>query len=500
MLKVKPENLRGAANICSSNGKHPLAAMFGADETQTGEGYAIYCLFYNKDKRTMDVVKASFPEDSDLSYPCLTTLFPAAVWYERELHDMFGFEPVGHPDLRPLVLHETFPLDFYPLRKKYAKNHKVRGNRSFNMATADGEGVFEVPVGPIHAGIIEPGHFRFSQAGEAMLQLDAKLFYTHRGIEKAVEGKTPWEALPIIERICGACSVANTLSFCQAVEKLSEVEVPRRAWLIRMLALEMERLYNHVGDTGNVCAGVGFSPVISQGARAKEYLQQLNEEIAGNRFLRGLIVPGGVTMDIEDSHIELIAEELKRVKAIYADMVQIMAEQPNFLNRIRTTGIIRKQTAEDLSMVGVGARASGVARDSRKDMGFGLYDELDFKVVTKETGDVEARIHVRIDEVEQSMDLIRQILYLLRVEKSELKVDLGELKTLEGAWGISESPRGDNLEWLRLDAEGKIDRLFIRSASYPNWPALPIAVQGDIIPDFPLINKSFELCYACIDR
>lgn len=500
MLKVKPENLRGAANICSSNGKHPLAAMFGADETQTGEGYAIYCLFYNKDKRDMDVVKASFPEDSDLSYPCLTTLFPAAVWYERELHDMFGFEPVGHPDLRPLVLHETFPLDFYPLRKKYAANHRVRGKRSFNMATADGEGVFEVPVGPIHAGIIEPGHFRFSQAGEAMLQLDAKLFFTHRGIEKAVEGKTPWEALPIIERICGACSVANTLSFCQAVEKLSEVKVPRRAWLIRMLALELERLYNHVGDTGNVCAGVGFSPVISQGARAKEYLQQLNEEIAGNRFLRGLIVPGGVTMDIDDNRIELIAEELKRVKAMYADMVQIMAEQANFINRIRTTGIIRKQTAEDLSMVGVGARASGVERDSRKDMGYGLYDELDFKVVTKTAGDVEARIHVRIDEVEQSMELVRQLLYLLKVEKSELKVDLGELKTLEGAWGISESPRGDNLQWLRLDAEGKIDRLFIRSASYPNWPALPIAVQGDIIPDFPLINKSFELCYACIDR
>lgn len=500
MLKVKPENLRGAANICSGNGKHPLAAMFGADETQQGGGLAIYCLFYNADKRDMDVVKATFAEESDLSYPCLTTLFPAAVWYERELHDMFGFNPVGHPDLRPLVLHETFPLDFYPLRKKYAKNHQVRGTRRYDMATAEGEGVYEVPVGPIHAGIIEPGHFRFSQAGEAMLQLDAKLFFTHRGIEKSVEGKTPWEALPIIERICGACSVANTLSFCQAVEKLSEVEVPRRAWLIRMLALEMERLYNHVGDTGNVCAGVGFSPVISMGARAKEYLQQLNELLTGNRFLRGLIVPGGVAVDVTEEQLGEITEELKRVKNIYADMVQIMAEQKNFLNRIQTTGTVRKQTAEDLSMVGVGARASGVARDSRKDMGFGLYDEIDFKVVTKNNGDVEARIHVRIDEVEQSMEIIRQVIYLLRVDKTELKVDLGELKTGEGAWGISESPRGDNLEWLMLDQEGKIGRLFIRSASYPNWPALPIAVQGDIIPDFPLINKSFELCYACIDR
>ncbi|MCQ2372903.1 MAG: NADH-quinone oxidoreductase subunit C [Phascolarctobacterium sp.] len=500
MLHVKPENLRGAANICSANGKHPLAAMFGADETQHGGGLAIYCLFYNKDKRDMDVIKAEFDPEGDLSYPCLTSLFPAAVWYERELHDMFGFIPVGHPDPRPLVLHESFPREFYPLRKRYSVNHKAVGQREFNMCTAEGEGVFEVPVGPIHAGIIEPGHFRFSQAGEAMLQLDAKLFYTHRGIEKAVEGKTPEEALHIVERICGACSVANTLSFCQAVEKLSEVKVPRRAWLIRTFALEMERLYNHIGDTGNVCAGVGFSPVISMGARLKEYLQQLNELIAGNRFLRGLIVPGGVAYDIDEAMLEEIEEELKKVKEVYADMVHIMGQQSNFLNRIQTTGVIRKQTALDLSMVGVGARASGVDRDSRKDMGFGIYDELDFDVVTEPNGDVEARIKVRIGEVEQSMELIRQLSYLLRVDNTELKVDLGKLKTLEGAWGISESPRGDNLQWLMLDEAGKIDRLFVRSASYPNWPALPIAVQGDIIPDFPLINKSFELCYACIDR
>lgn len=500
MLHVKPENLRGAANICSNNGKHPLAAMFGADETLHGGKLAIYCLFYNPDKRDMDIVKAEFENENELSYPCLTNILPAAVWYERELKDMFGFIPEGHPDPRPLVLHESFPREFYPLRKRYAINHKVRGEREYNMCTAQGEGVFEVPVGPIHAGIIEPGHFRFSQAGEAILQLDAKLFFTHRGIEKAVEGKTPEEALHIVERICGACSVANTLSFCQAVEKLSEAKVPYRAWLIRTLVLELERLYNHIGDTGNICAGVGFSPVISMGARLKEYLQQLNEMLTGNRFLRGMIVPGGVAMDVDDNQLEEITEELKKIKDTYDDMVHIMGEQANFLNRIRTTGIIRKQTAEDLAMVGVGARASGVARDSRKDMGFGIYDELDFEVVTEPNGDVEARIKVRVREVEQSMELVRQLIYLLKAEPGELKTDLGQLKAFEGAWGISESPRGDNLHWLMLDDQGKIERLFIRSASYPNWPALPIAVQGDIIPDFPLINKSFELCYACIDR
>ncbi|WP_293728371.1 NADH-quinone oxidoreductase subunit C [uncultured Phascolarctobacterium sp.] len=500
-MLVKPENLRGAANICSGGGKHPLAAMFGADETLRGGGLAIYCLFYNAEKRSLDVLKTEFPAEGPFSYPCLTTLLPAAAWYERELHDMFGLVPEGHPDLRPLVLHESFPPDFHPLLKQTPVDCQCHGHREYEMMTSTGEGLFEVPVGPIHAGIIEPGHFRFSQAGEAMLQLDAKLFFTHRGIEKALEGKTPWEAMPVIERICGACSVANSLSFCQAVEKLSEAQVPYRAWLLRTLALELERLYNHVGDTGNICAGVGFSPVISMGARLKEYLMQLNELLAGNRFLRGLIVPGGVAMDADDKILEEIEDVLKEVEKVYADMVHIMWEQANFVNRIRTTGIVRENTAFDLAMVGVGARASGIARDSRKDMGFGIYDELAFDVVVEHTGDVEARIKVRVGEVAQSISLVRQLIAKLRRNAdTELQVDLGQLRTLEGSWGISESARGDNIHWLLLDENGRIDRCFIRSASYPNWPALTVAVQGDIIPDFPLINKSFELCYACIDR
>lgn len=501
MLNVKPENLRGAANICCDNGSHPLCAMFGADETQRGGGLAIYCLFYNAGKRDIDVLRAEFAAGGSLEYESLTPVIPAACWYERELHDMFGFVPLGHPDLRPLALHESFPEGFHPLLKKYPADYAARGRREYEMLTSAGEGLFEVPVGPIHAGIIEPGHFRFSQAGEAMLQLDAKLFFTHRGIEKAAEGRTPSEALPLVERICGACSVANTLSFCQALEKLSANSVPRRAWLIRTLAAELERLYNHVGDTGNICAGVGFSPVISMGARFKEYLLQLNDSLFGHRFLRGLIVPGGVAQDVSDQQLEEIAEVLEEVEKGYEDMLHIMWQQNNFINRIRTTGVVRERTACDLAMVGVGARASGLKRDSRKDIGFGLYDELDFAVVTETSGDVEARIKVRAGEVRESLKLIRQLLRLLHKDTSgTIRTELGELRTLTGAWGISESARGDNLHWLLLDEEGRIDRLFVRSASYPNWPALTVAVQGDIIPDFPLINKSFELCYACLDR
>ena len=502
---VKPENFRGTANILSNGGKNPLTAMFGRDETENPEvkGYAIYAVFENLSEHKMEAVKAVFGEGESLCYESLTSVIPAAVWYEREIQDMFGLVPQNHPDPRPLVLHDTFPEGFYPLRKTVAKNADVHGSRRMDMSVAKGEGVYEVPVGPIHAGIIEPGHFRFSQAGESMLQLDARLFYTHRGLEKIMEGKTPEEALPIVERICGACSIANTWSFCQAVEKIAGVKIPRRAEIIRTLLMEIERITNHVGDLGNIPAGVGFNPAISLGGRTKEMLMRLQERLAGNRFLRGVIVPGGVCQDIDSALLNDIADIMDKTKANVSDLSEMFAQQANFQNRVRTTGVVRKNTAVDLAMVGVGARASGFAHDSRKDFAYGLYPELDFQLVTEKTGDVAARLALRIAELKESFALVQQLCNLLKADKSNdpsnLTVQI-DWSTVSGEdWGLSESARGSNFQFVALQ-DGKIDRIFVRSASYPNWPAVTIAVQGDIIPDFPLINKSFELCYACIDR
>ncbi|MBR1696767.1 MAG: NADH-quinone oxidoreductase subunit C [Anaerovibrio sp.] len=499
MTTIMPEAILMAAEKMSAGGKHPLTAMFGRDETANGVGYVIYCFFEIPENKNVDGFKVVFNPNGSLEYDSITHIIPAAAWYEREIKDMFGLVPKGHPDLRPLVLHETFPEDFYPLRKNVKVNAKVRGERQFKVRTAKGEGLFEVPVGPIHAGIIEPGHFRFSQAGEAMLQLDAKLFYTHRGIEKAVEGKTPYEALPIVERICGACSVSNTWSFCQAVEKAVSVKVTRRAEIIRTLLMELERITNHVGDIGNIPAGVGFNPAISLGGRLKEKPMRLNESVAGNRFLRGMIIPGGVSMDITPELCELIHQVMDEVADGVEDMSTMFHEQENFQNRIQTTGIVRSQTAMDLAMVGVGARASGYCHDSRCDFSYGVYDELDFKPYTKTMGDVAARLLVRIGELSASFEMVDKLIELLNdCGEQELSV---AMEYIEGSgWGISESARGSNFQYVAIDGDGRIDRLFIRSASYANWPALPIAVQGDIIPDFPLINKSFELCYACIDR
>lgn len=500
--EIKAADLRTEAEALSAGGRHPLAAMFGRDETVQGNGYAIYVVFEIPEEKEMRILKAVLPADGALRYESLTPILPAAAWYEREIQDMFGIVPAGHPDPRPLVLHETFPKDFHPLRKQVDKAASPRakaGDESeIRMSVAHGEGIYEVPVGPIHAGIIEPGHFRFSQAGESMLQLDAKLFFTHRGLEKVMEGKTPEEALPIVERICGACSIANTWSFCQAVEKIASVKVPKRAQIIRTLLMEIERITNHVGDCGNIPAGVGFAPAISLGGRTKEMMMRLQERLAGNRFLRGVIVLGGVSMDIDAVLQKDIRETLAKVKENMESLRKMFAEQENFQNRINTTGIVRHQTAVDLAMVGVGARASSFAHDSRQDFAYGCYPDLTFAVVTQKSGDVAARLAVRIAEFHESCRMVLQLLDMLAVDESELRVEL--TKAPGEDWGISESARGSNFHYVALDTAGRIDRIFVRSASYPNWPALPIAVQGDIIPDFPLINKSFELCYACLDR
>jgi len=498
---VKAGNLRAAANACASRSRHGLLAMFAADERAMSGCYAVYCLFDGRLPEGLVTVKGLVPADGPLEYPSLTPVIPAAAWYEREINDMFGLKAVGHPDLRPLVLHENWPADVHPLRKDFNPRQAMpEADKPFPMLHAHGEGVFEVPVGPIHAGIIEPGHFRFSQAGETVLRLDAKLFFTHRGIEKAVEGKTPDAALPMVERICGVCAVSHALSFCQAVERLGGTVVPPRARWIRVLAAELERLYNHVGDIGNLSAGLGFAVAVSNGARLKEGLLRLNEAVAGNRYLRGLVVPGGVAMDVPEGLRREIEAVLARLEPDFAALVGLMKDNDAFLNRVNTTGILPYAAARDLGGVGVAARASGVDWDMRRDKPYGGYDELAFAVPGHRSGDVAARLWVRVDEVAQTVRLIRQALERIAAAGPELAAEVAPAAAGSAAAGWSESARGANLHWLMMGEDNRIWRFFARSASYPNWPALSVAAPGNIIPDFPLINKSFELCYACLDR
>jgi len=487
------------ATACSiyEDGKNGLIAMFANDERGLHGNYAIYCVFAVG--KGFKVIKALLEATGALEFSSITPQISAAAWYEREIHDLFGLKPVGHPDLRALVLHENWPDAIYPLRKDFDVTTPVpTANRSWHMNGVEGEGVFEVPVGPIHAGIIEPGHFCFSQAGESILRLDAKMFFVHRGIEKAIEGLPLEKAFYQVERISGVCGVAHSLSYCHAIESLAGVEVPERAQYLRTLVAELERLYNHVGDIGNLCAGMGFAVAIMAGARMKEAIMRINEAVTGNRFLRGMVVPGGVRQDITNNLADEIINLLDVLEPDFNEMIGLFRTNDAFLNRVNTTGIVSRQAALDLSVVGVGARASGVDIDSRRDYPYECYSKLQFNVPVYTTGDVAARLWVRVDEVYQTMKLLRQI--IAKMPEGPLKVDIPEIKPYSSGFGWSESSQGHCVHWLMVGKDNTIYRLFVRAAAYCNWPALTVAAPGNIIPDFPLINKSYELSYACLDR
>lgn len=500
VLQVIPAaTLRATATVVSHGGCYRLTAMFANDERAINGYFAIYVIFASKEEGLFKTIKAVIKQEEPPEFPSLTPLIAAAAWYEREIHDLFGLVPLGHPDLRPLVLHENWPRGMYPLRKDFKLDTSNPSDHSQYVVTpVQGDGVFEVPVGPIHAGIIEPGHFRFSQAGENIINLEAKLFFTHRGIEKTMEGLSFSRALYQVERICGACSVANTLAFVQAVESMAGAEIPVRAEYLRVLAAELERLYNHVGDVGNLCAGLGFAPGISNGSRLKEELMRLNERLVGNRFLRGWITLGGVTMDVTKEMVNDIRHTLIGLAKDFSELLGLLRNNDAFLDRVNTTGILPQQAAIDLGVVGVAARASGVDYDIRRDFPYAAYQRLPFRVPIYTSGDVAARLWVRADEAAESIKIIDQI--IVGIPSGKIKTELPAVKPYSAGWGQAESARGATLHWLMTGENNTIYRYFARSASYPNWPALTVATPGNIIPDFPLINKSFELCYACLDR
>ncbi len=496
-VEVPPDRLVESCVAVHDRLRAPLATMVGLDDrTRTGLFRLVYV--FSAGDRWVSVEAAIDPASP--RFPSVTPRLPAAHWYEREVQDLLGLVPEGHPDPRRLVLHDDWPAGVYPLRKDFDASGpvpRVEGPKH-KFHHLHGEGIVEIPVGPIHAGVIEPGHFRFAAVGEVVLHLETRLFYSHRGLEKLAEGKGAEEVLQIAERICGACAFSHAVAYCQAIEGLAGVEIPPRAASVRTLLLELERLYNHVGDLGNLCAGVGFAVGTSQGGRLKEELQRINQRLAGHRFLRGVCRLGGVRRDLEAAALDDAAETLRRVEADFRRFVDLMLSTEPFMDRLIGTGVVPTEAARDLGAVGVAARASGIDRDARRDHPHAGYGGLAFPVPVRTDGDVRARAQVRMDETLASFALVRELLETM--PGGPVAERVGPLPPYRTALGVTESPRGECVHWVRTGPEGRIDRYRIRSASYCNWPIVALAVPGNMVPDFPLINKSFELCYSCLDR
>ena len=434
------------------------------------------------------------------SYPSVSSLVPAAHWDEREAKDLFGIVAVGHPDPRRLVLHESWPAGYTPLRKDVpGDQHPPQAERHFVPFEVHGEGVYQLPVGPIHAGVIEPGHFRFSAIGERVLHLDARLFFVHRGLEKLVEGRSLATAQRIVERACGVCTVTHAVAYSQAVELLTRTTIPGRAAWSRVLLAELERLYNHVGDLGNICAGVGFQPAISRLGWLKERLLRLNDSLTGHRYLTGAVCPGGLAADLDAAGLEALETSLDEIAAELAAAIRSILRSEGVMDRFHGAGVVSTEVATALGALGVAARASGIDLDLRRDLPYGAYREVDVSPTIAHGGDVAARFHVRAQEAQESVRLVRDA--ARRLPGGPIAEPLAiEPAVGESAVAGAEGPRGASWLWLRAGPAGTIDRLRLRSASFANWPVVAAAVPGNLVPDFPLINKSFELCYACTDR
>ncbi|HTK05031.1 MAG TPA: NADH-quinone oxidoreductase subunit C [Candidatus Eisenbacteria bacterium] len=491
---VPPELLAGACAELAGGGL-PLSLFFATDDRGTDGTFGLHAVFALDEEHGWLMLSSALPKDAP-RYPAVTARVIAAHWYERYAMDMFGIIAEGHPDARRLVHHENVPEGTHPLRKDFAWNAKLdHADVPYPMHHVKGEGVYEIPVGPIHAGVIEPGHFRFNVAGERIITLEGKLFFTHKGVEKLLEGKTPEEALPFIERLSGDMSASNALAFCQAVETIAGCKVPERAAALRSLLCELERMTMHIHDLANIAGnGTGYTVMGAHGFRIKERLVRLSARLLGNRFWRGAIVPGGMAENIGP---DALADAAKTAKDAHREMralLDMCLSSDGERERLETTGLLSKQGALAFGALGVPARASGIGRDTRITHPYAAYAEHQPALVTETAGDVHARFMVRVRELDESARLVAGL-----AAAAPAGPVRAACQAKDGfALGAVESWRGELLCALRLK-DGRIDRCVPRDPSFCNWPLFGEIGPGNIVPDFPLCNKSLNLSYSGTD-
>lgn len=435
-----------------------------------------------------------------LAFPSIALSCPEALNYERKIRTFFGLTPEGHPDPRPLILHENWPEDIFPLRKDFdlrTRPQKVHGTYEFRKV--EGEGVYEIPVGPIHAGIIEPGHFRFSVAGESIMLLEPKLGFTHKGIEKLFEGMPLESAVRLAEKISGDSSFSHCLAFCQALEQLGDIKPPKRAQYLRVIYAELERLANHTGDIGAIMLDAGFNFGGAHGARLREMIMRMNERLTGSRFLRGVNTVGGIKKDITRENIQALSNALDAIAKDFSEVIAVAENSLSLINRLRETGVVINTDTQAFGVTGIAAKAVGIKNDVRIDHPYAAYVDVDVpEAETEQDGDVYARFRVRVKEVTMSLRIIKQALrdipdgpiFDARFSNGIL------LRKNAIAVSLVEGWRGEIAYFIATDADGHIARVAPRDPSFLNWAVLGKASINNVVPDFPLINKSFNLSYT----
>jgi Ni,Fe-hydrogenase III large subunit len=422
------------------------------------------------------------------SYPSVAARHPPAVRLERAIRDLYGLEAVDAPDARPWL-----DLGFWSVRHPLGNKARAVKPAPYRFLPVEGDDLHQIPVGPVHAGTIEPGHFRFTANGEFVVRLEQRLGWTHKGIESLMDGATIEQAVKLASRTSGDSTVAYAFAFAQAAEAALQLKVPPRANYLRALMAELERLANHFGDIGAICNDASFSLMHAQCGILRERTLRAANTCFGHRLMMDVIVPGGLTCDVAGNGLDDIRALIDEVRKVFPVLVELYDNTASLQDRTVTSGILKPVLARQFGAGGFVGRGSGRDFDSRRDFGYPPYDKLSFEVPVFDAGDVNARIWVRIREVEQSLALLDQILAVL--PSGSVRASVKKARAGEGL-GFAEAFRGEVLIWLRLDSGGKVERCHLRDPSWFQWPLLEAAIEGNIVADFPLCNKSFNCSYS----
>ncbi|KOA19257.1 formate hydrogenlyase subunit 5 precursor [Clostridium homopropionicum DSM 5847] len=422
--------------------------------------------------------------------------------FEREISDLFGLKIVDGIDKRELVKHEKWQKDIYPLRKSFPHGAKLQEKDEippYKFKEIAGDGAYQIPVGPVHAGIIEPGHFRFSVIGEPIENLEIRLNYKHRGIEKLCENIEANQLNLLFERMACESSVAYAESYALLVEKLLNFNVPNEIKALRVVLLELERIYNFLGDIAGICVDVGFSYPAKKYGYFQEQIHQLCERITGSRFMRNAITPCGINIDFRKEQIEDIKATLEGLKNRMNKIIGITLDTVSFLDRVENTGIVRNKTARKLYMTGVVGRASRINYDVRKSFPYEIYEMFKNSNNVEEIGGVFERYKLKISEIWDAFKFISISLDCITKDIIKTKNQFNLVEGTEALTAV-ETVKGELIVYGQVGKNNKFNRIYFKTPSFTNWNGLTYAVLGEIVPDFPLCNKSFNMSYSENDK
>ena len=494
-----------------------ISTMIPNDERQINGCYALYYAISMEGSKMTEAddfaaedkcfltVKTLIP-GSDPTFPSVTPLVPACVWYEREAYDMFGLVAEGLPDKRRLVLSDDWPDGLHPLRKdamdyRYRPDpvdHRDEPDAEFLFPT--GDAVVDVPLGPLHVTSDEPGHFRLFCDGDEIIDADYRLFYQHRGMEKLAENRMNYDQMGYLaERVCGICGYAHAIACIEAAEKAIKLEIPLRAQAIRVICLEIERLHSHLLNIGLACEVTGNYNAFMHIFRVREYSMELAQLVTGGRKTYGNVVMGGLRRDMTNHEIKKGLEIINKLDIQISEIWDAVLEDKRQIGRWKGVGILDRQIARDFSPVGPNMRGSGFKRDNRYDHPYDFFKQIEFEVAVEHGCDVFAREMVRYKELKSSIHIIRQCFEMM--PQTPIMIDpVTMIKPENFALGHDEAPRGENVHWIMQGSAQKVYRWRCRAATYNNWPSLRYQFRGNNISDAALIVCSLDPCYSCTER